>query len=75
MSYYNDNIGGIVGLIILFAIFAFLLVPYLVMITWNWLMPQLFAGVGLLTWWKAFFLCLMIRLMVWDGFRPNISSN
>lgn len=64
MSYFNDNNGGWILLLILFIIFWFLLGPYLVMITWNWLMPQLFAGVGLLTWWKAFCLCIMVRLMV-----------
>lgn len=64
MSYYNDDDSGWIILLIVFVIFWFLLGPYLVMITWNWLMPQLFAGVGLLTWWKAFFLCIMVRLMV-----------
>ena len=43
----------------------------LVKILWNWLMPQLFAGVGLLTWWKAFVLCLMVRLMVGGSFNSN----
>lgn len=71
MSYYNnEGIGWIIFLIV-FIIFWLLLVPYLVMITWNWLMPQLFAGVDLLTWWKSFVLCVMIRLMVGDGFNAN----
>ena len=71
MSYYNnEGIGWIIFLIV-FIIFWFLLVPYLVMIIWNWLMPQLFAGVGLLTWWKSFVLYVMIRLMVGDGFNAN----
>lgn len=71
MSYYNnEGIGWIIFLIV-FIIFWLLLVPYLVMITWNWLMPQLFAGIGLLTWWKSFVLCVMIRLMVGDGFNAN----
>lgn len=62
MSYYNDDDGG--WILLLIVIFWFLLGPYLVMIIWNWIMPQLFAGIGLLTWWKAFFLCIMVRLMV-----------
>lgn len=70
MSYYNDDDSGVI-LLIVFIIFWFLLVSYLVMITWNWLMPQLFAGVGLLTWWKAFLLCIMVRLMV-GGVSNNI---
>lgn len=70
MSYYSDDNSGAVLMIILFVIGWILLAPYLVMITWNWLMPQLFAGVGLLTWWKAFFLCIMVRLMV-----GGLSSN
>lgn len=60
MSSYDGD--GIL-LLILLGIFWILLVPYLVMITWNWLMPQLIASVGLLTWWKSFFLCLMVRLI------------
>ena len=64
MSYYDDNDGGWILLLIVFIIFWFLLGPYLVKILWNWLMPQLFAGVGLLTWWKSFVLCVMVRLMV-----------
>ena len=59
----SNNDGSGILLLILLVIFWILLVPYLVMITWNWLMPQLIASVGLLTWWKAFFLCLMVRLI------------
>lgn len=68
MSYYNNK--GI-GWIIFLIVFWLLLEPYLVMITWNWLMPQLFAGVGLLTWWKSFILCVMVRLMVGGSFNTN----
>ena len=71
MSYYDDEGIGWILLLILFIIFWFLLGPYLVMITWNWLMPQLFAGIGLLTWWKAFVLCVMVRLMVGGSFNTN----
>ena len=70
MSYYNNEVGGWIIFLIVFIIFWFL-GPYLVMITWNWLMPQLFAGVGLLTWWKAFVLCVMVRLMVGGSFNAN----
>ena len=71
MSYYNnEGIGWLIFLIV-FIIFWFLLVPYLVMIIWNWLMPQLFAGVGLITWWKSFVLCVMVRLMIGAGFNTN----
>lgn len=71
MNYNNDEGIGWIILLIVFIIFWFLLGPYLVMITWNWLMPQLFAGVGLLTWWKAFVLCVMVRLMVGGSFNSN----
>ena len=71
MNYNNDEGIGWIILLIVFIIFWFLLGPYLVMITWNWLMPQLFAGVGLLTWWKAFTLCVMVRLMIGAGFNIN----
>lgn len=71
MNYNNDEGIGWIILLIVFIIFWFLLGPYLVMITWNWLMPQLFAGVGLLTWWKAFVLCVMVRLMIGAGFNIN----
>ena len=71
MSYYNnEGIGWFIFLIV-FIIFWFLLGPYLVMILWNWLMPQLFADVGLLTWWKSFVLCVMVRLMIGAGFKIN----
>lgn len=71
MNYNNDEGIGWIILLIVFIIFWFLLGPYLVMITWNWIMPQLFAGVGLLTWWKAFVLCVMVRLMVGGSFNSN----
>ena len=71
MSYYNNEGIGWIILLVLFVIFWYILGPYLVMITWNWLMPQLFAGVGLLTWWKSFVLCVMVRLIVGDGFNTN----
>ena len=71
MSYYNNKGIGWIIFLIVFIIFWLLLEPYLVMITWNWLMPQLFAGIGLLTWWKAFVLCLMVRLMVGGSFNSN----
>ena len=70
MNYNNDEGIGWIIFLIVFIIF-WLLGPYLVMITWNWLMPQLFAGVGLLTWWKAFVLCVMVRLMVGGSFNSN----
>ena len=71
MNYNNDEGIGWIILLIVFIIFWFLLGPYLVMITWNWLMPQLFAGVGLLAWWKAFVLCVMVRLMAGGSFNAN----
>ena len=71
MSYYNNKGIGWIIFLIVFIIFWFLLGPYLVMIAWNWLMPQLFAGVGLLTWWKSFVLCVMVRLMLGTGFNVN----
>ena len=71
MNYYNNKGIGWIIFLIVFIIFWLLLEPYLVMITWNWLMPQLFAGVGLLTWWKSFVLCVMVRLMVGGSFNTN----
>ena len=71
MSYYNNKGIGWIIFLIVFIIFWLLLEPYLVMITWNWLMPQLFAGVGLLTWWKSFVLCVMVRLIVGADFNTN----
>ena len=71
MSYYNNKGIGWIIFLIVFIIFWLLLEPYLVMITWNWLMPQLFAGVGLLTWWKSFVLCVMVRLMAGGSFNSN----
>ena len=71
MNYYNNKGIGWIIFLIVFIIFWLLLEPYLVMITWNWLMPQLFAGVGLLTWWKSFILCVMVRLMAGGSFNTN----
>ena len=71
MNYNNDEGIGWIIFLIVFIIFWFLLGPYLVMSTGKWLMPQLFAGIGLLTWWKAFVLCLMVRLMVGGSFNSN----
>lgn len=67
MKHINDTDYQWLFSFIIFIIFWFLLGPYLVKILWNWLMPQLFAGVGLLTWWKAFTLCVMVRLIVGGG--------
>ena len=71
MKHINDIDYHWLFSFIIFIIFWFLLGPYLVKILWNWLMPQLFAGVGLLTWWKAFTLCVMVRLMIGAGFNIN----
>ena len=71
MKHINDIDYHWLFSFIIFIIFWFLLGPYLVKILWNWLMPQLFAGVGLLTWWKSFVLCVMIRLMIGAGFKIN----
>ena len=71
MKHINDTDYQWLFSFIIFIIFWFLLGPYLVKILWNWLMPQLFAGVGLLTWWKAFTLCVMVRLMIGAGFKIN----
>lgn len=71
MKHINDTDYQWLFSFIIFIIFWFLLGPYLVKILWNWLMPQLFAGVGLLTWWKAFTLCVMVRLIVSAGFNIN----
>ena len=71
MKHINDTDYQWLFSFIIFIIFWFLLGPYLVKILWNWLMPQLFAGVGLLTWWKSFTLCVMVRLIVSAGFNIN----
>ena len=71
MKHINDIDYHWLFSFIIFIIFWFLLGPYLVKILWNWLMPQLFAGVGLLTWWKSFVLCVMVRLMIGAGFNIN----
>ena len=71
MKHINDTDYQWLFSFIIFIIFWFLLGPYLVKILWNWLMPQLFADVGLLTWWKSFTLCVMVRLIVSAGFNIN----
>ena len=46
-----------------------LIVGGLVMVLWNWLMPMIF-GLGAVTYWQAFGLALLARLMLGPPGRP-----
>ena len=59
---------GIFGL--LAATFFALLFAVLVMVLWNWLMPQIF-GLVTITFWQAFGLVLLSRLLVGGWHRDH----
>lgn len=57
LKYIGFGILGTVGV----AIFGFIF-GYFVMLLWNWLMPEIF-GLGLITFWQAFGLVVLGRLL------------
>jgi|AGTN01.1.fsa_nt_gi hypothetical protein len=64
-------LGKIVIGVIIAAVIA-LAVGALVMVLWNWLMPEIF-GLGTITYWQGFGLALLLRLLV-GGFGEGHGS-
>ena len=56
--YLGMGILGTLGI----AVFGFLF-GYFVMLLWNWLMPDIF-GLGLITFWQAFGLVVLGRMLI-----------
>jgi hypothetical protein len=52
------GILGVLGI----GVFGFLF-GYFVMLLWNWLMPEIF-GLGLITFWQAFGLVVLGRMLI-----------
>jgi len=52
--------GTIIGTFVA-ALFA-LVIGVLIMVLWNWLMPELF-GLGVITYWQGFGIALLARLL------------
>jgi hypothetical protein len=61
------KITGFVILGALAAAFFALLFGYIVMLLWNWLMPEIFS-LGMITFWQAVGLILLARL-IFGGFK------
>ena len=53
--------GVLLGLLVIGGWIAF--VSWIVMLLWNWLMPDLF-GLGKIAFWQAFGLLLLCRLLI-----------
>lgn len=54
-------VGGIIIGTFVAALFA-LVIGVLIMVLWNWLMPELF-GLGVITYWQGFGIALLARLL------------
>lgn len=57
LKFFGFGILGTIGV----AVFGFIF-GYFVMLLWNWLMPEIF-GLGLITFWQAFGLVVLGRLL------------
>ena len=74
----NKQGGGffrVLGKIILGVLIAAVIavvVGALVMVLWNWLMPEIF-GLGTITYWQGFGLVLLLRLLI-GGFGEHGSK-
>ena len=60
----------ILGLIVTIAL-VIALVPFLIMVLWNWLMPVIF-GLPIVTFWQAFGLGILSSLLL---SRVNYKNN
>lgn len=54
-------VGSIIGGVFIAGLFA-LVVGALVMVLWNWLMPEIF-GLGIIGYWQGFGLALLAKLL------------
>src|SRR6185437_15806987 len=55
-------IGKTIGIIVVVALAA-MLFGYVVMSLWNWLIPSLFHGIGIITFWQAVGLLVLARIL------------
>ncbi len=55
-------VGFVVGGLLVALLLAFLL-GYIVMILWNWLMPEIFPGVSEITYWQAWGLFILAKIL------------
>ncbi len=60
-------IGMVLGGIVLAVLFAFLF-GWVVMLLWNWLMPEIF-GLPAITYWQGWGLVLLSHILIKGGFR------
>ncbi len=54
-------LGGIIVGVLVVALFA-LLIGVLIMVLWNWLMPEIF-GLDVITYWQGFGIALLVKLL------------
>ena len=64
-------LGKIILGVLIAAVIA-VVVGALVMVLWNWLMPEIF-GLGTITYWQGFGLVLLLRLLI-GGFGEHGSK-
>jgi hypothetical protein len=60
---------------ILLAIFMGFIFGYCVMLLWNWVMPGIFDGVKVITYWQAVGLVLLARLLFGAGGQTQYSHH
>lgn len=56
------KIGKVIGIMVVVALAAALF-GYVVEILWNWLIPGIFHGAGIITFWQAVGLLVLIRIL------------
>jgi len=56
------KIGKVIGIMVVVAL-AVTLFGYVVMTLWNWLIPGIFHTVGVITFWQAVGLLVLIRIL------------
>lgn len=69
----SKKVGKIIGLTflgILFAILFAFVFGIVVMWLWNWIMPTIFEGIPEITFWQAFGIILLSKIL-FSGFHPH----
>jgi hypothetical protein len=71
---FGAGIGVLLGVIVILAILA-LIAGILVMLVWNWVIPSIFVGAPLISFWQALGLWLLGQLLTGGGSSSSSSKN
>ena len=62
MTFYTGSDVAKIILSIVFLLIGIFLYPLFFMLIWNWIIPAV-CGFTIITYWQAFFIGLMVRLI------------